>query len=167
MNPATRLQITGKGEDELKRRIYKLGMKKRSVLILLDQPQSIQHVLGKSVFPQREILEEIRALLGDQFIAVSFDGAAGSGPAPATRGPDAGVGLQGGIILSEAKFLLIDFCVDHFGTRSQTFVDDISACSKEQDLGFCLGQVLAAAQQQCPDRIPALLRVIREINETA
>lgn len=170
MDLSTRLQLTRKGEDELKHRTCKLGMKKRSVLILLDKPQSVQYLLGKSVFSQREVIEEVRALITDQFIAVSVNGAlhtAGSGPIAAAPGPADHFHLHGGIVISEAKFLLIDFCVDHFGTASQAFVDEISACSKENDLGYCLGKVLAAAQKHCPDRLPKLLSLVREINETA
>lgn len=170
MDLSTRLQLTRKGEDELKHRTCKLGLKKRSVLILLDKPQSVQYLLGKSVFSQGEVIEEIRALVADQFIAVSMNGAldaAGSGPIAAASGQADHFHLHGGIVISEAKFLLIDFCVDHFGTGSQAFADEISACSKENDLGYCLGKVLAAAQKQCPDQLPKLLSVVKEINETA
>jgi hypothetical protein len=168
----TSLKITQKGEDEVKRRVYKLSLKKRSVLILLEKPQSIQYILGKSMFPQGEIIEEIRTLITDQFIAVNVDAApraaaSDPGPGAAAIGPDAIFHLYSGIVISEAKFLLIDFCVDYFGSNSQAFVDQISACSKEQELGLCLAKVLAAAQKQCPDRLPKLLSVVKEINDTA
>ncbi|MDO8789331.1 MAG: hypothetical protein Q7J42_14765 [Sulfuritalea sp.] len=170
MDLSTRLQLTLKGADELKHRTCKLGMKKRSMLILLDKPQSVQYLLGKSVFTQGEVIEEIRALVTEQFIAVSVNGAlhaAGAEPTAAAPEPNGHLHLHGGIVISEAKFLLIDFCVDHFGTGSQAFVDEISACGKENDLGYCLGKVMAAAQKRCPDQLPKLLGLVKEINETA
>jgi len=167
---STLLQITQKGEDELKSRTYKLGMKKRSVLILLETPRPVQYILGKSVLPQGEILEEIRVLVADQFIvanaALARPGAT-IDPVPATAGADGMVHLHSGIIMSEAKFLLIDFCVDNFGPESQAFVDEISSCTLEQELGYCLTKILAVTQQRCPERIPRLLGVVKEINDTA
>ena len=73
MDLSTSLHITQKGEDEVRHRAYKLSMKKRSVLILLDKPKPIEHVLAKSVFPQNEIVEEIKALIQDGFISLTGD----------------------------------------------------------------------------------------------
>lgn len=170
MDFATSLQLTPKGADEIRSRTHKLGLKKRSVLLLLDRPRPIQYLVGRSVLPQGEMLEEIRTLIGDQFVAVSAGGGA-NGAEPGQPGSASGVDgsfhLYGGIIVSEAKFLLTDFCVDHFGTQSQAFADEIGACSKENDLRLCLGKIVAAAQKRCPERIPDLLRLVKEINETA
>lgn len=170
MDFSTSLKITPKGAEEIKSRTHKLGMKKRSVLLLLDQPQSIQTIVGKSLFPQAEIMAEIHDLITEQFIAAGANGAHHDAvPGPPTAAPGAGGSfhLVGGIIISEAKFLLVDFCVDNFGTQSQAFVDEIRACSKEGELGFCLAKIVTAAKKQCPDRLPALLGLVVEINETA
>lgn len=170
MDFSTSLKITPKGAEEIKSRTHKLGMKKRSVLLLLDQPRSIQYIVGRSVVPQAEIMAEIHALITDQFIAAGANGAhhdAVSGPAAAATGANGSFHLDSGIIISEAKFLLVDFCVDNFGTQAQTYVDAIRACSKESELGFCLAKIVVAAKQQCPDRLPALLGLVCEINETA
>lgn len=169
MDFSTSLKITPKGAEEIKSRTHKLGMKKRSVLLQLDQPQSIQTIVGKSVFPQAVIMAEIHELITDQFIAAGANGAhhhAVAGPS-AAAGAGNSFHLVGGIIISEAKFLLVDFCVDNFGTQSQAFVDEIRACSKEGELGFCLAKIVTAAKRQCPDRLPALLGLVAEINETA
>lgn len=170
MNFSTSLQLTSKGADEVARRVYKLSLKKRSVLILLDQAQTIEYILRKSVFPREEIVDEIRALLRDAFIAIC----GGEARRPDDQAKAAGLPVVDGsyllypeISLSEAKFLLIDFCVDHFGTRSDALVAEIRACSREKDLGVCLGKTFAAVDQQCPDRLPALRDLIRQINETA
>jgi len=167
---STSLQITPRGEEEVKRRTYKLNLKKRSLLLLLEKPQPIRYIVAKSLFPAAEVMEEIRALITGQFVAISMDGmrpAAATAPGASAPTADNRLQLESGFIISEAKFLLIDFCVDNFGTQSQGFVDEIGACSKEQALGFCLAKVFAAAQKQCPDRLPLLLDVVRTINDTA
>ena len=68
MNSSIKLHITQKGIDEIQQRIYKLNIKKRSVLILLETPHSIEEVMHKTVFPHSEIAEEILALIQDGFI---------------------------------------------------------------------------------------------------
>jgi len=169
------LHLTQKGEDEVKHRAYKLSMKKRSVLILLDKPKPLNHVLAKSVFPRNEAIEEIEALIQDGFIAsrgaiAALRPAAPISPAvvPAVLSvADATFDLDDEIIVSEAKFMLTDFLVDSFGTQSQPFVDAIRACKKVQDIRLCLSGILAATEKQCPNRIPVLLGLIKEINETA
>lgn len=170
MNFSTSLQLTSKGADEVARRSYKLSLKKRSVLILLDQAQTIEYVLRKSVFPREEIVDEIRALLRDAFIAIC----GGEARRPDDKAKAAGLPIVDGgfllypdISLSEAKFLLIDFCVDRFGTRSDALVEEIRACSREKELGCCLGKTFAAVEKQCPDGLPALHELIKRINDTA
>ena len=72
MDFSTSLKITAKGAEEIKSRTHKLGMKKRSVLLLLDKPQMVQYILGKSVFPQAEIMADIHELVADEFIAAGW-----------------------------------------------------------------------------------------------
>jgi hypothetical protein len=170
MNFSTSLQLTSKGADEVTRRVYKLSLKKRSVLILLEQAQTIEFILRKTVFPREEIVEEIRALLRDAFIAIC-----GGEPhrpddktKPATTSAtDGNFLLYPDISLSEAKFLLIDFCVDHFGTQSHAFVEEIRACNSEKSLRICLEKTFAAVDKQLPGRLPELSALVKKINETA
>jgi hypothetical protein len=75
--------------------------------------------------------------------------------------------LQEGIIVSEAKFLLVDFCVSSFGRQSQEYTDEIAKCKTEQSLGVCLNNIYAVTQNYCPERLPNLLVTIAEINRTA
>jgi hypothetical protein len=170
MNHSTSLQRTQKGEDEVARRAYKLSLKKRSVLILLDKPRTIECILRKSLFPHDEMVEEIRALLRDAFVAIDGEGArpaGANGGAAAVPALGGGLDLDADISMSEAKFLLVDFCVDHFGTQSQALIDEIRACGGEKELSFCLGKAFAAVERQCPDQLPALLALVKKINETA
>ena len=172
MNLSASLHITPKGEDEIKRRVYKLDMKKRSLLILLDRPQTIEYLTSKTVLPQEEFNAVIIALIQDGFIAT---GGAAAGPSAAGSNRSNGqpspagskIHIEDDVILSEAKFLLTNFCVDSFGTESQVFVDTIRACKSVNDLRYHLNTIHAAAEKQHPAQIPTLLGVIREINATA
>jgi len=67
---STRLTITDKGIDEVERRTHTLSIRKRSVLVQLNEPQTIAYILGKSVFHQDEILYEIEVLEHDGFLAM-------------------------------------------------------------------------------------------------
>jgi hypothetical protein len=160
---STRLSITAKGEDELKHRLYKLSIRKRSVLVSLETPHTVAQVVERSVFQEDEILDEIRTLTGEGFVTME-------GAEAAPRHGDQQRGrfeLNDAIVLSEAKYLLIDFCVDSFGTHAQTFADGIRVCKTAESLAKSLETLAKAAEKQCPDRLPALFKIIQEINETA
>ena len=174
MDLTASLYITQKGVDEVKQRVHKLGMKKRSVLILLDTAKSIAQIVEKSVFPEHEVLVEIDTLISEGFIGASGEMASRAAPpsaaasatpaAPVTGG---GIELDDEIILSEAKFLLTDFSVDSFAMQSQAFVDGIRACKGVKDLRLCLNAIAAVVEKQCPAQMPKLIRLVAEINETA
>jgi hypothetical protein len=172
LNLSASLHITPKGADEIKRRVYKLDMKKRSLLILLDSPQTIEYLISKTVLPQDEFNTVIAVLIQEGFVATgsapvssSSSGAIRSHSLPPTAGTT--IHIEDDVILSEAKFLLTDFCVDSFGTESQVFVDTIRACKNVNDLRHHLNTIRAATEKHCPAQIPALLGAIREINATA
>jgi hypothetical protein len=166
------LYITQKGVDEVKQRTYKLGMKKRSVLILLDKPKSLAQILGKTVLPDSEVIEEVTALIKDGFIQTNGAGTPGAKAAPAATprtyaATGTGIDVDDEIILSEAKFLLSDFAVDSFGTHSQSVVDAIRACKTVADFRSCLNAIQTAIESNHPDQLPILHKVVAEINETA
>jgi hypothetical protein len=181
MDLTTSLQITPKGEDEVKRRVYKLNMKKRSLLILLDKTQTVDYLLHRTVLHQDEFMLEIKALIHEGFVALggeiphhpvvteSIDRTVAA-PVTAPVIPqvyDEDIYLEDEIILSEAKFLLTDFAVDSFGTQSQAIVEDIHTCRNVNDLRVCLNTIFTTTEKQCPDRLPTLLNLVKEINETA
>jgi hypothetical protein len=166
VNSSIKLHITQKGIDEIQQRVYKLNIKKRSVLILLETPHSIEEVMHKTVFPRDEIAEEILALIQDGFISQGENGGA---LAPSIS---AGISLKNlqlddEIILSEAKFLLSDFCVDSFGTQSKGFGEDIRACHDVAHIRQCLQKIFELTTKHCPEQLPKLLEIVKEINETA
>lgn len=155
------ISLTPKGVDEAMNRTYKVNVKYRSVLIHLGtRPQSVDTALQMhSVFEPEEIIEAISGLIREGFVALhEVETAAASG---------AGVKLQDGFIVSEAKFLLVDFCVNSFGTQSQKFVEEIGKCRSEQSLQICLKNIYALTQSDHPDRLPSLHKAIAEINQTA
>lgn len=162
------LHITQKGQEEVRRRAFKLSLKKRSVLFLLDKPKSLAHVLAKSIYPRIEIVEEIAALVEDGFIEFAEDAIARHSP-PVSSSTEAkgAVHLDDEIILSEAKFKLTDFSMDSFGMQSQAFVDAIRACNNVKDLELCLSAIFAATGKHCPDRLPILVGLVKEANESA
>lgn len=162
MDTSTSLSLTRKGEDELKHRVFKLSIRKRSVLVSLETPHTVQHILDRSVFQEDEILDEIRNLLDGGFIALEGSELAASGKLERDR-----FELEEDIVLSEAKYLLIDFCVDSFGTHAQSFANGIRICKTPEALGKYLKTIAEAAGRACPDRLPTLFRIIQEINETA
>ena len=172
MNLSASLHMTPKGEDELKRRVYKLDMKKRSLLILLGRPQSIEYLASKTVLPQAEFNATIITLIQDGFVATG-GAAANSDSAPSSRSnsqPTAAspaIHIEDDVILSEAKFLLTNFSVDSFGTDSQAFVDAIRSCKSVNDVRRQMNTIHAAVEERCPAQIPILHNVIREINATA
>jgi len=160
---STRLSITAKGEDELKNRLYKLSIRKRSVLVSLEKPHTVEQVVERSVFQEDEIIHEIHSLENDGFIAIE-----GAEAMPQRGERQRGrFELNDDIVLSEAKYLLIDFCVDSFGTHAETLADGIRVCKTPESLAKSLKTIAEAAEKQCPDRLPALFKIIREINETA
>jgi hypothetical protein len=155
------ISLTPKGVDEAMNRTYKVNVKYRSVLIHLgSKPQSVEHTLHiQSVFKPEEVIDAISDLIRDGFVAVHEAEAA----APSA----ADLRLQEGIIVAESKFLLVDFCVNSFGTQSQMFTDEIGKCKNEQSLRVCLKNIYAVTQDSCPDRLPSLLKTVAEINQTA
>ena len=167
------LQLTPKGEDELKHRTHRLSVRKRSLLLLVEHPRTLEDLFRKTVLHHEEVAGEVQSLLNDGFIAVAgkSDSTRTVPPPPSRveKPPSSAGGFQlnDEIVISEAKFLLIDFCVDSFGTHSDTFCHDIHGCHSVAAVAKCVGAIVAAAGKECPDRLPVLVKVIEEINATA
>jgi len=167
VDSSTRLAITPKGVEEIQQRIYKLSIRKRSVLVSLEKPHTVEQILERTVFQEDEILDEINNLLQSGFIALDTDEAARLATQGKREKDRDRFELDDEIVLSEAKYLLIDFCVDSFGTQAQTFSNGVRGCKTPETLGKYLRTVAEAAEKHCPERVPTLFKIIREINETA
>jgi hypothetical protein len=164
------LYNTPKGTDEIQHRTHKLNIKKRSLLILLETPHTIEEVMRKTVFPHNEVADEILALIQEGFIRQGSSDEAPSLGSAGSQGPSASpqmLQLDNEIILSEAKFLLSDFCVDSFGTQSKGFAEDIRACQDVDHIRQCLNKIFALTSKHCPEHLPRLLDIVKEINDTA
>jgi hypothetical protein len=143
---------------------YKRNVRQRSILLLLSKPQTLESIFKKlQIVDHEEIMEIINNLASEGFIEI------GSGSLPPATAPAlaANIQLLDGIIISEGKFLLVDFCVDSFGTQSQQFVDELGSCKDEKNLQTCLKKIYAAAEEHCPDRLSVLMKIVAEINATA
>ena len=186
------LRITNKGGDEVARRTYRLGIRLRSVLLLLSKPQSIAFVLQKSAFPPDQVLAAIDTLTKEGFIvsvevsqpesveavepyapyhAQSMFPSEPTGHGSPTTPPNLPTPdewlLDPAAVLSETKFLLVDFCVDCFCMLSEKLAEDIRACQSIGELCKPLPELIAMTSTQEPDRLAALREVIRKANETA
>ena len=164
MDLSASLSLTPKGVDEVLNRACKLSVRQRSILLLLGKPQTLKYIFQKQeMFDHEEIMEVISNLSNEGFVEVS------GATMPRATAPASGGNIQllDGIIISEAKFLLVDFCVDIFGKHSQKFVDELGGCKNEKHLQTCLKNIRIAAEEHSPDRLAVLLKVIADINATA
>ena len=167
MDSSTRLSITPKGEEEIQHRRHQLSIRKRRVLVSLEKPHTVEQILERTVFSEDEILDEINNLLQGGFIALdSQENARLAAQGKRDKDRDR-FELDEEIVLSEAKYLLIDFCVDSFGTQAQTFSNGVRSCKTPEALGKYLRTIAEAAEKHCPERVPSLFKIIQEINETA
>jgi len=227
----TQFVLTHKGTEELAQRTYRLDVKVRNILFLIQKgTPTVEAILQNSIFPREEVVEKLRGLLRDQFVAM--DGAGGAAPhetpdtlqratvlntltrtmnlhtsaRPATmnsterpgtidmsqrpgtldmpirpgtvglssifiRAADAGAPssefpmLDSGISVSQARFVLCDFCLDQFGMKAQPFVEAINATVDVAGLQDVLDRITREVRKQRRERMPALLARVREINE--
>ena len=189
MDPAAKLLLTDKGADEIAHRTFKLGIKLRSVLLLLQHPQTVEFTVQKSVFPKEEIVGAIGTLLESGFIAPDPAGQSGGEVGSAEKPPAAAalspltnapaatpvapaltasdLTLNDEIMLSEAKFLLIDFCVDCFGMQCEKLTDDIRVSKSIGGLRVVLKELASAIGTHKPAQLITLREIVRQINETA
>ena len=165
MDSLAKFSITPKGVEEIRHRTSKLGLKRRSVLLLLEkQPQSIGQILQRSLFPQSEIMLEIEFLLREGFIG---RGLATELVPPGTSSPTRILRLGDEIVISEARFLLTDFIIDHFPAQARELSEELRACYDVDGVRRFLLKIQSRAEKSRPGMMQLLSNVVREINETA
>lgn len=71
MDLSARLSITEKGREEIEHRPHQLSIRKRSVLVHLNKPQTVDYILGRSAFHPDEVIYEIKALEHDGYLQIS------------------------------------------------------------------------------------------------
>jgi hypothetical protein len=162
---SARLSLTPKGKEEALHKVQNINERLRGVLIQLATPQTVEQVINsKAGSNQAQVVQYIIELINGGFVAKDGGVAASSVELSASGGS---VQLADGFVLSEARYLLVDFCVDSFGTQAQAYINQIEGCKNPAGLQLCLNNIHAASQSKYPDRLPALMKVIAEINKSA
>lgn len=177
MNLQLFLTLTEKGYDELNNRTHKISMPKRSVLLLAQRILTIEQAIVKGVMVKDNALEAIVELARDGFISVvekPFAQRSEANPTPNKQPTSAtpvitgnGIIFSEDIILSEARFLLTNYCLDVFKMDSARFTNAISTCKTAAQASFCANQILSATIASHPDYLDRLKAIIMEINVTA
>jgi hypothetical protein len=192
----TQFALTPKGVEELALRTHGLNTRLRNILFLIQKgTPTVEAILQNSIFPHEEVIEKLRGLLKERFVelvaglshAPPPSGAApeqrtvGGGSTrsetaamaaePATAAPPASAPafptLRSGVSMSQARFVLCDFCLDQFGTNAQPLLDAIEDAADVAKLQHLLDGITAQMRQHLKDQLPALMAKVREINETA
>jgi hypothetical protein len=200
--------LTLKGAEELAARSYRLDVKLRNILFLIQKGSAtFDTILQNSIFPREEVLERVRGLINDKFIALTpADGAAAAAAVPAapasaaaapplpasakraaaaapatlaagitangqwtvTRKPEDGFPmLDPGVSVSQARFVLCDFCLDEFGASGGEKADAINSAQGVTALQRVLDEIyeeLRGAKRR--DTLAKLSDRVLEINET-
>lgn len=165
------LMLTAKGREELKSRSFRLDPMGRNILFLIDRGNNTSDALvERAVFPRTALLDRILQLVAAHFIEVDPLGANGPPSRSAGTLPGStseGLRLKAGISLSQARFALCDFCLDHFGTRSQKLVEAINLCDTLSALQQALDQIRDEVRQNPGARFPELVACVDSINDSA
>lgn len=82
-----------------------------------------------------------------------------------SRFPD-GLRLNAGVSLSQTRFALANFCLNHFGADGQYYADVIELCADAARLQEALNIIVAEVAKSCPERMPVLIACVREANDT-
>jgi hypothetical protein len=166
------LFLTPKGTEELRSRAHRLDVAARNILYLIQLGSTTaEAILQRTIFPRDAVIDRLRRLLGNKFVAV----APGNGvSAPVAHAPDLqsvpAVGrlhLEAGISLSQARFSLSDFCLEQFGTQGRGLVDAAGLALDVAGLQQVLNRIQSEVQNRCSDRLTLLLACVGEINKTA
>jgi hypothetical protein len=74
--------------------------------------------------------------------------------------------LKPNISPSQARFLLANFCLDHFGNAGQDLASVVEFCTDVPSLQMALDTIRTEIKKLGPERRQVLVGVVREINET-
>jgi len=163
------LILTAKGAEELRQHAFQLDVTARNILSLIEQGcKTSDAILQRSMFPHNSVIDALRRLLTNKFIAVADDEpeSRSGGAADPARAARRELRLNFGISPSQARFALSNFCMDEFGTDGQYLVDAVSLCTEVMSLQEVLNSIRAEVAERCAHRLPALVVCVREINET-
>jgi predicted transcriptional regulator len=160
--------ITESGSQELLQRLRGLGIKKRSVLIMLSkQSKSFTALAEKTAIPASELkcfLDELAQI-----------GLLRQEAGTAKRGLETDDGPIGSIdidvnpevIISKTKFLITDFCVDVLGANNKVLFDQVRKITNSKSASYCLSDLHKELLQKNPDKLASFFLLVRAINDTA
>jgi hypothetical protein len=163
------LILTAKGAEELRNHASQLEASARNILSLIEQGcRTTDAILQRSMFPHNSVVDGLRRLLTNKFVAMADDEPAprSGGSADPVRSGRRDLRLNFGISPSQARFALANFCMDEFGTDGQYLVDSVSLCNDVMSLQEVLNSIRAEVTERLANRLPALIACVREINET-
>jgi len=163
------LIITAKGAEELRRHAFQLDATARNILSLIEQGcKTTDAILQRSMFPHNSVVDGLRRLLTNKFVAIADDEPVpkSGGAADSARAGRRELRLSFGISPSQARFALSNFCMDEFGPDGQYLLDAVSLCTDVMSLQEVLNTIRAEVTERFADRLPALVVCVREINET-
>ena len=125
----------------------------------------VQYLIEKAVLPQAEVFSEVQSLVSEGFVATAAGGtASAAADAPAAAGNQ--FAFSDDNIQPEAKFMLIDFCTDHFASRAEVLAGEIRACQTPKALSAYLVGLAAFVDEHHPAQSAGLRAVIKEIRDT-
>jgi hypothetical protein len=163
------LILTAKGTEELRNHASQLEASARNILSLIEQGcRTTDAILQRSMFPHNSVVDGLRRLLTNKFVAMADDEPTprSGGSADAARSGRRDLRLNFGISPSQARFALANFCMDEFGTDGQYLVDAVSLCNDVMSLQEALNSIRSEVNERRANRLPALIACVREINET-
>jgi hypothetical protein len=164
--------LTPKGIEELRGRAPKLDANPRSVLSLIEQGlTSADALLQRSKSTREEMIDLVRLLLSNGFISTAISDGTVKAPTPEPTPSVADsvserLRLKQGVSPSQARFALSNFCLDQFGMAGKDLADVVDLCVDVAGLQLALDSIRSEVKRICPDRRPALVACVREINET-
>jgi hypothetical protein len=169
MKPGDQILIlTSKGIEELRNHAFQLDVSARNILSLIEQGcKTSDAILQRSMFPHNTVVDSLRRLLTNKFVAFTEDEAVPrAGNSSSARPGRRDLRLNFGIAPSQARFALSNFCMDEFGTDGQFLVDAVSLCTDIMSLQEVLNSIRSEVEERLPGRMPALIACIRELNDT-
>jgi hypothetical protein len=164
--------LTPKGKEALASPASKLEPKVKLVLALIERgAHDAEALQQRSKAALNDVTEALRLLVRSGFVATATIPCVKSAPAQiqaapsATAGADKQLILKPGISPSQARFTLANFCLDEFGAEGQDMGEVIELCTDVSGLQRTVNDIRLKLEKR-PDRIPALIACVKEINDT-
>ncbi|RJX32111.1 MAG: hypothetical protein C4516_05615 [Oxalobacter sp.] len=157
---------------ELVQNVHRLNLKKRSVLLLLknnqQNPISFFEAVKRGVLPAAEMRPVVEELVKEEFVRLEGEGgAAVSITQPVAAVPVPVPGFDESINLSEARYLLNDFCLNTFKTQAARYAQPLAGCKTAETLYAFVKDLREKLVTASPSSIEKLDMVIQEIKDSA